>query len=241
MAGTNKDVEFDGRGFSKDIEFDKEKNLNKSTNNNNSDEACGTVMGFISKIQEVSVQEALLDGSIDKNLFTLQKTYCALKKGFYLGLSTSITILMHIIFCFFFSFYEVLSFFEGKEESMLVFKYFPALVTIIVTIYIANFSKYAVGDFTAKAIKTFYIGKMFSTISAGLLLFMILSFINANINSFHLSRSFEYAKQMFISDINAIYFETIFLVLLSSFLPFLFYGFRKIFFNTDEQSEYEKY
>lgn len=239
--GVNKDVEFDGRGFSKDIEFGKDKNANKSSSTASGDETCGSIMGFISKIQEVSVQENLLDGSIDKNLFTLQKTYCAMKKGLYLGLSSSLTILLHIVFCFIFSFHEVVSLFNGKEESMLMFKYFPAIITIIITIYIANFSKYAVGDFTAKAIKTFYMGKMFATISAGIGLFILFTIISSTLGNYHINKSFEYAKQMFILDINTIYFQTIFLILLSSFLPFLFYGFRKIFFNINEQSEYDKY
>lgn len=236
----NNDVEFDTRGFAKDIEYGKSK-TNKDNNGNNLDDSCGSITGFISKIQEISVQESLLDGSIDKNLFTLQKTLCALKNGFNLGIATATTIILHILFCFIFSFEFLIDFFTGKEIPMLVFKYFPAIVTIAITIYISNLSKYAVGDFTAKAIKTFYIGKMVSTMIAGMLIFSLVVYLNIMLKDVHINQSFEYAKIVFNSNIRTFYFNTIVLILISSFLPFLFYGFRKIFFTSNEQSEYDKY
>ncbi len=135
----------------------------------------------------------------------------------------------------------LIDFFTGKEIPMLVFKYFPAIVTIAITIYISNLSKYAVGDFTAKAIKTFYIGKMVSTMIAGMLIFSLVVYLNIMLKDVHINQSFEYAKIVFNSNIRTFYFNTIVLILISSFLPFLFYGFRKIFFTSNEQSDYDKY
>jgi hypothetical protein len=97
-----RDIEWHNKGFNKDIDFDKskesrDKNITKEPN-------CGSPMGFISSLQEISVQENLLDGSIDKNLFTLQKTICALRNGMNLGFTSSLTIILHIVFCYIFSF-----------------------------------------------------------------------------------------------------------------------------------------
>ena len=93
-----RDIEWHNKGYSKDVEFDKSKeNRDKNVKELN----CGSPMGFISGLQEISVQENLLDGSIDKNLFTLQKTICALRNGMNLGFTSSLTIILHIVFCFF--------------------------------------------------------------------------------------------------------------------------------------------
>ena len=97
-----RDIEWNNKGYGKDIEFYKNKDRNNQSSQNGIN--CNSVMGFISSLQEISVQENLLDGDIDKNLFTLQKTVCAIKNGMSLGFSSSITIILHIIFCFFFSF-----------------------------------------------------------------------------------------------------------------------------------------
>jgi hypothetical protein len=61
-----RDIEWHNKGFNKDIDFDKskesrDKNITKEPN-------CGSPMGFISSLQEISVQENLLDGS-NRGLF----------------------------------------------------------------------------------------------------------------------------------------------------------------------------
>lgn len=239
-SGLSKDIDFDGRGFAKDVEFGKDKQ-NKNSKSSSNDDECGTITGFISKMQEISVQESLITGNIDKNLFTLQKTLCALKNGFKLGFGTAITILLHIIFCFVFSFEFIINFFERNETVFLILKYFPAIITIIISIFIANLSRYAVGDFTAKGIKTFFLGKFIATIISGFLIILVFSYINSFLAGIHINQMFENAKYIFNQNISTLYFQIVFLILLSSLLPFLFYGFRSLFFNSNSEDDYNKY
>ncbi len=234
-----RDIEWHNKGFNKDIDFDKskesrDKNITKEPN-------CGSPMGFISSLQEISVQENLLDGSIDKNLFTLQKTICALRNGMNLGFTSSLTIILHIVFCYIFSFEYIITLFKSNEIMGLFIKYSPAIITIAITVYISNLSKYAVGDYTARALKTFYIGKMTSTVIVGFVTFLSFIYLEVLLNKISFNNSMIYAKNMFYVNINTIYYITIMLILISSFLPFLFYGFRKFLFNSSEKFKYDEY
>lgn len=234
----SRDIEWHNKGYSKDIDFDKSKeNRDKNVKEIN----CGSPMGFISSLQEISVQENLLEGSIDKNLFTLQKTICALKNGMSLGFTSSLTIILHILFCYIFSFEYLINLFKNNEIMGLFIKYLPAIITITITIYISNLSKYAVGDYTARALKTFYIGKMTSTVIVGFVIFISFMYLEFLLNKISFHTSMVYAKNIFYSHIHTIYYITIILILISSFLPFLFYGFRKFLFNSSEKFKYDEY
>ncbi|MCT7910266.1 hypothetical protein N5912_00345 [Arcobacter lacus] len=234
-----RDIEWHNKGYGRDIDFDKS---NENSNKNVVKEInCGSPMGFISSLQEISVQEKLLEGSIDKNLFTIQKTVCAIKNGLSLGFVSSITILFHILFCYLFSYKFVINSFKNNEILGLFIEYLPALITIAVTVYISNLSKYAVGDYTARALKTFYIGKMTSTMAVGFVIFISFIYLEPLLNKISFNTSMIYAKQLFFRDIRTIYYSTITLILMSSFLPFLFYGLRKILFNSSEKSKYDEY
>lgn len=232
-----RDIEWHNKGFGKDFDFVKNPNNGMIQNSLQ----CNSVMNFISSLQEISVQENLIENSIDKNLFTLSKTFCALKNGMNLGFSTSITIVFHIIFCYIFSYKIVINFFYNNEILGMFIKYLPALITIIVTIYISNLSKYAVGDYTARALKTFYIGKMFSTVIVGIIIFVSFVYLDYILGKISFNNHMLQAKAEFFNNINIIHYTTIILILISSFLPFLFYGFRKILFTSSEKSKYEEY
>jgi len=234
-----RDIEWNNKGYGKDIEFYKNKDRNNQSSQNGIN--CNSVMGFISSLQEISVQENLLDGDIDKNLFTLQKTVCAIKNGMSLGFSSSITIILHIIFCYLFSFEYAINLFKENEAIGLFIKYLPAIVTIAITIYISNLSKFAVGDYTSRALKTFFIGKMTSTVAVGFVIFISFIYLEYFLNKISFNSTMLYAKNMFYSDINTIYYITIILILISSFLPFLFYGFRKLLFSSSQKSKYDEY
>lgn len=238
----NRDIEFN-KGFNKDIDWDKNGFNNDKRNQNVSHQGinCGSVMGFISSLQEISVQENLLVGNLDKNLFTLQKTICGIKNGMSLGTLTSITIILHVIFCYVFSYKQVIDTFQDNIFLEVIIKYLPAIATVMITIYISNLSKYAVGDYTARALKTFYTGKLVSTMVIGFLIFVSFVYIEVLLSKISYYPSMQYAMHVFMSDIKSIFFETIMLVLISAFLPFLFYGFRKILFSSSQKSEYEKY
>jgi len=233
-----RDIEWNNKGYNKDVEWDKSKNQPNALQKEN---MCGSIMGFISGLQEISVQENLLDNSIDKNLFTLSKTVCALKVGMSLGIASSITILFHILFCYLFSFEFMINFFANNQLVGMVVKYLPAIITIAVTIYISNLSKYAVGDYTAKALKTFFMGKLTSTFGVGFVIFALFVYLEKLLSYISFNSATIYAKNMFYSDINTIYYTTIMLILISSFLPFLFYGLRKILFSSNEKTKYDEY
>lgn len=233
-----RDIEWHNKGFEKDIDYGKTRD---SFNQSPLGLDCSTVIGFISSLQEISVQESLLEDSIDKNLFTLQKTYCALKNGMKLGFSSSTTILIHILFCYVFSYEFLIDFFKDNELIGLFIKYIPAIITIGVTIYISNLSKYAVGDYTARALKVFYLGKMFSTVIVGFVIFISFMYLEFLLNEISFNSTMTYAKNIFFNSINSIYYITIILILISSLLPFLYYGFRKILFSTSEKSKYDRY
>ncbi|MCT7633309.1 hypothetical protein [Aliarcobacter butzleri] len=94
---------------------------------------------------------------------------------------------------------------------------------------------------TARALKTFYIGKMTSTMAVGFVIFISFIYLEPLLNKISFNTSMVYAKQLFFRDIRTIYYSTITLILMSSFLPFLFYGLRKILFNSSEKSKYDEY
>ena len=235
-----RDLEWNSKGFGKDIEYES-KRTNQSKANGVQESSCGNVMGFVSSLQEISVQENLLDDSIDKNLFTLHKTFCALKVGMNLGFASSVTIILHILFCYLFSYHFVIDFFKNNQILGMFLKYMPAIVTIAVSIYIANLSKYAVGDYTARAIKTFFIGKMTSTVVVGFFIFVSFVYLEALLLKISFNNSMLYAKYMFYQNITATYYITVVLILISSFLPFLFYGLRKLLFSSNEKTKYDEY
>lgn len=233
-----RDIEWNSKGYGKDIEFGKEKlDQNSSQGNIN----CNSVMGFISSLQEISVQENLLESSIDKNLFTLQKTVCALKVGMNLGFTSSLLIVVQLLFYYWFSFEFMINLVNDNIALGLFIKYIPTIIIVSLTIYIAYLSKYAVGDYTAKALKTFFIGKMTSTFAIGFVIFVSFVYLRYLLDKISFNSTMIYAKNMFYSDINTIYYVTVILILISSFLPFLFYGFRKILFSTSEKAKYDKY
>jgi hypothetical protein len=99
----------------------------------------------------------------------------------------------------------------------------------------------AVGDYTARALKTFYIGKMTSTVIVGFVTFISFIYLEVLLNKISFNNSMIYAKNIFYININTIYYITIMLILISSFLPFLFYGFRKFLFNSSEKFKYDEY
>jgi len=234
-----RDIEWHNKGYTKDVDFGNNRANPSQTSQGTIN--CSSVMGFISSLQEISVQENLLETSIDKNLFTLQKTICALKNGLSLGFASSFTIILHILFCYMFSYEIFISFFKNNEIVALCFKYSPALVTIAITIYISNLSKYAVGDYTARALKTFFIGKMVSTVIVGFVIFISFIYLDVLLSKVSFNNTMLYAKYIFHRDISTTYYITIVLILISSFLPFLFYGFRKILFSSSEKTKYDEY
>src|SRR5574344_1183315 len=62
-----------------------------------------------------------------------------------MGFISSLTIILHIVFCYIFSFEYIMNLFKNNEIMGLFIKYLPAIVTIAITVYISNLSKYAVG------------------------------------------------------------------------------------------------
>lgn len=236
----SRDIAWDNKGYARDIDF------NKSDQNNNSSlsketNICGSVMGYISSLQEISVQEKLLQNSIDKNLFTIQKTLCGLKNGASLGLVSSITIVLQIIFCYIFSYEIIIDMFKDKYSLGLFIKYLPAIITVVVTIYISNLSKYAIGDYTSSALKTFYVGKMVATVLVSFVIFFSFYYLEFILDKTTFNEATTYAKNIFLHNIETTFYVTTILILLASFLPFLFYGFRKILFNSSQKFKYEKY
>ena len=233
---------YTGGGYGRDIDLQKsDANGNRKGNSSSSDgtENCGSFIDFISKIQEISVQESKLESGLDKDLFTLQKTICALWSGFKLGLSSMILILLYIIV-------ELVLYVDTIEKSinndgvLFFIRMLPVFLTVGITLYITTISRFAVGSYTNTAIKTFFAGKLVSTLIVGVLFINLLYYLkplllSSNISLFH-SIGLEYSENF-----NSVLTVTFLLVSISAFAPFFIYGFRKIFFSIDRTDEYEKY
>lgn len=235
---------YSGNGYGRDIDLQKSDVGNNNNNKGSSSQSdgtskCGSFIDFISQIQEISVQESRLENGLDKDLFTLQKTICALWSGFKLGLSSMILILLYIIV-------ELVLYIDAVEKSidnngvLFFIKMLPVFLTVGITLYITTISRFAVGNYTNTAIKTFFAGKLVSTLIVGVLFINLLYYLkplllSSNISLLH-SIGLEYSENF-----NSVLTVTFLLVSISAFAPFFIYGFRKIFFSIDRTDEYEKY
>lgn len=213
-----------------------------------------TVIEFISEIERISEIEAKSESKLEKGLFTTKEVLNGFMNGFKVGILTNIFIFLHILVFALLSFSFVTNFLKFEPAPFFLLKYLFAVLIIVTTIFIASLSRLAVGAYTNKAIITFFSGKFISSFASGILILFLLSFLEAvildNFNSIlhflssYTQNSLEIVDsdlKYFISSFPALYFETIVLVLISSFLPFMFFGLRKYFFSTNRISDYENY
>lgn len=234
------DSGYSGNGYAKDIDLQKSDKNSKSSSSQKDSNGCGGFISFISQIQEMSVQESKLENGLDKELFTLQKTICALWTGFKLGLSTMILIFLYIMVEFAFCFDYIKDYFGNNDIAIYFLKFLPTLATVGITLYLTTISRFAVGNYTNTAIKTFFAGKLLSTMMLGVIFIKFLYIFKDYLSETKYYLLFE-AGINFKADFNSVLTVTFLLVCISAFAPFFIYAFRKTFFSIDRTKEYENY
>lgn len=212
-----------------------------------------TLIEFLSDVQRMSVMEAVSEDDFDKDLFTIKESLYGFNHGFKLGIYANIFLFIHLIIAFLFSFDNIINSFQSKILQYFIY-YIPAFVIIISTLYISTLSKLAVGEYTNKAIKTFFMGKFLGSLIVGIIVLVTTSYLfdlasanleyilTLNISYFgYGSQDLYKALIVFLSHKNIIYFELSILLFTSTILPFTIYGLRKYFFSINNQSAYEEY
>lgn len=217
--------------WNKDIQFG-------NNNSNPNEKKYNSIISYISSIQEISVQEKNLDNMLDKNLFTLQRSlqgfFCGIKVGFIKLFLLLLMYVCQIMVCL-----EIYrnSFLNTSLLKMIII-YFPIVLVISFIFYISQIGKYAVGNFTNKAIKIFYLGDFFINIVFGV--FILYCYDNI----------LQYSKIIFINDETLLmilklslkmYFLNFLIIFIAIFFPILFYILRKIFFTENKINEYDRY
>ncbi|MDX9814713.1 MAG: hypothetical protein RBS91_08665 [Sulfurimonadaceae bacterium] len=234
------EVQWQQQKWAKDLEWDKNKSAEQGARPSGS-ESCGTVLGFISTIQEISVQEALLTEKLDKTLFTLSKTLCAFKNGLSIGISTSFLIIGHVLMIYLFSFSYISSKFETNPFLGFAIEHLFVALVLFVTIYISYLSKFAVGEYTAKAIKSFFMGKLSSTMGIGFVVYLSFLYIEPFLAKANLNPTMAMAREVFIDKLPVTFYITVFLLVFSAFLPFAIYSLRSVLFKDDHVEKYKNY
>ena len=195
-----------------------------------------TAIEFISDIERISEIEAKSEEKLDRGLFTTKEVLNAVMNGFKIGLFSNIFIFAHIVIVTLLSFSFVVNFLHFEPAPFYFLKYLFAIVVIIVTLFISALSRLAVGGYTNKAITSFFTGKFLSSFTTGILILFLLGYFRAvtidNYNSIvafltnHTNTPFELATSdlnHFINSFPSLYYEVIALVLISSFMPFMFF------------------
>ncbi len=223
---------FESKGFETKGFGDKDSTDSSKSN-------CGSFIDFISSIQEISSQESKLETGIDKTLFTIKKSLCGMWSGFMLGVSTMLTVFLYVLIEIAFCFDYVYNYI-GNEHLMFAIKSIPIILTVSITLYITSISRYAVGQYTNMAIKTFFTGKLMSTLAIGFVLYFLLSLLEAYLPT--VSNKVIYTAGLHFEK-KAIEIHTISFILtsISAFAPFFVYAFRKVFFGNDRTAEYDNY
>lgn len=213
-----------------------------------------TPIEFISEIERISEIESKSEEKLDAGLFTTKEVLNGFRNGFKVGIIANILIFLHIFIFILLSFSVVTDFLSFEPAPFFLLKYIFAILTIIVTVFIASLSRLAVGSYTNKAIITFFGGKFLSSFMSGILLIFLLGYLRAIVSD-HSTAIAEFLNKFaktplteansevyyFVNSFPSLYYETIMLVLASSFLPYIFFWLRKYFFKSNRISDYKSY